>query len=208
MIKPSHFKLPGGRSGVLLIHGLTGTPTEMRFVGNGLNRAGFTVHGMQLAGHCGDASDLLATGWRDWYASACEAAEELRSRVDHLFVAGLSMGALLALMLAIDRPGEVDGLGLFGTTFFYDGWTIPPIARLSFLLPLATVSASGARARSSKAIPTGSRTTGCASASRAACLPATARPLACPEILGCRWPNCSDSPRAYVIASIACMPHV
>ncbi|MGA9341249.1 MAG: alpha/beta fold hydrolase [Rhodanobacteraceae bacterium] len=138
MIKPSHFKLPGGRSGVLLIHGLTGTPTEMRFVGNGLNRAGFTVHGMQLAGHCGDASDLLATGWRDWYASACEAAEELRSRVDHLFVAGLSMGALLALMLAIDRPGEVDGLGLFGTTFFYDGWTIPPIARLSFLLPLAT----------------------------------------------------------------------
>ena len=138
MIKPSHFKLAGGRSGVLLIHGLTGTPTEMRFVGNGLNRAGFTVHGMQLAGHCGDEADLLATGWRDWYASVCEAADDIRAQVDRLFVAGLSMGALLALMLASDRPGDVDGLGLFGTTFFYDGWTIPPIARLSFLLPLAT----------------------------------------------------------------------
>ena len=60
MIKNVSFHLPGGRNGVLLIHGLTGTPTEMRFVAKGLNRNGFTVHGMQLAGHCGDEADLLA----------------------------------------------------------------------------------------------------------------------------------------------------
>jgi len=138
MIKPSEFQLAGGRSGVLLIHGLTGTPTEMRFVGNGLNKAGFTVLGMQLAGHCGDTSDLLATGWKDWYASVVAAADRLREQVDHLFVAGLSMGAVLALKLAIDRPRDVDGLGLYGTTFFHDGWATPPIGRLAFLLPLAT----------------------------------------------------------------------
>jgi carboxylesterase len=135
--KSSEFHLRGGRSGVLLIHGLTGTPTEMRFVGNGLNRAGFSVLGMQLAGHCGDESDLLATGWRDWYASVVEAATRFRAEVDHLFVAGLSMGAVLALKLAIDRPNDVDGLGLYGTTFFHDGWATPPIGRLAFLLPLA-----------------------------------------------------------------------
>lgn len=138
MIKPAEFYLSGGRAGVLLIHGLTGTPTEMRFVGNGLNRAGFTVLGMQLAGHCGDEADLLATGWRDWSASVCEAADRLRAQVDHLFVAGLSMGAVLALKLAIDRPHEVDGLGLYGTTFFHDGWATPAIGRLAFLLPLIT----------------------------------------------------------------------
>ncbi|HKE49715.1 MAG TPA: alpha/beta fold hydrolase [Rhodanobacteraceae bacterium] len=136
MTKPSEFHLAGGRSGVLLIHGLTGTPTEMRFVGNGLNRAGFTVLGMQLAGHCGDEADLLATGWRDWYASVVDAAARLQQQVDHLFVAGLSMGAILALKLAIDRPDEVDGVGLYGTTFFHDGWATPTIGRLSFLLPL------------------------------------------------------------------------
>ena len=136
MIKPSEFHLRGGRSGVFLIHGLTGTPTEMRFVGNGLNRAGFTVLGMQLAGHCGDEADLLATGWRDWYASVVAAAERLQEQVDHLFVAGLSMGAVLALKLAIDRPREVDGLGLYGTTFFHDGWATPLIGRFAFLLPL------------------------------------------------------------------------
>jgi carboxylesterase len=129
------FTLRGGRAGVLLIHGLTGTPTEMRFVAKGLHDAGFTVNAVQLAGHCGDASDLLATGWRDWYESVDAAAARLRREVDHLFVAGLSMGALLALKLAIERPRDVAGVGLYGTTFRYDGWAIPAIARLSFLLP-------------------------------------------------------------------------
>ncbi|HEX7128886.1 MAG TPA: alpha/beta fold hydrolase [Rhodanobacteraceae bacterium] len=136
MIKQADFLLRGGRSGVLLIHGLTGTPAEMRFVGKGLHRAGYTVYGMQLAGHCGSEADLLKTGWRDWRASVQAAADKLMQDVDHLFVAGLSMGAVLALQLAMDRPQDVAGLGLYGSTFFYDGWTIPKMARLSFMLPL------------------------------------------------------------------------
>ena len=86
MIQQTDFFFEGGRSGVLLIHGLTGTPMEMKLLGKGLNRAGFTVHGMQLAGHCGDVEDLLATGWHDWYASVEKAADALREKVDHLFV--------------------------------------------------------------------------------------------------------------------------
>jgi carboxylesterase len=136
VIQQTDFFFEGGRSGVLLIHGLTGTPMEMRLLGKGLNRAGFTVHGMQLAGHCGNVEDLLATGWRDWYASVEQAADELLGKVDHLFVAGLSMGALLALKLAADRPRQVAGVGVYGATFSYDGWSIPWLARLSFLLPL------------------------------------------------------------------------
>lgn len=136
MIKQADFLLRGGRAGVLLIHGLTGTPAEMRFVGKGLHRAGYTVYGMQLAGHCGSEADLLKTGWRDWRASVQASADKLSAEVDHLFVAGLSMGAVLALQLAIDRPDQVAGLGLYGSTFFYDGWTIPKMARLSFMLPV------------------------------------------------------------------------
>lgn len=137
MIRKTDFYLEGGPLGVLLIHGLTGTPMEMRLLGKGLHGAGFTVHGMQLAGHCGDTDDLLATGWRDWYASVEAAADALRGKVDRLFVGGLSMGALLALKLAADRPGQVAGVGVYGATFRYDGWSIPWLARLSFLLPFA-----------------------------------------------------------------------
>src|SRR5690242_2683976 len=146
MIQPTDFMLEGDRRGVLLIHGLTGTPMEMRLLGKGLNSAGFTVHGMQLAGHCGDTDDLLATGWRDWYASVERAADALRAKVDHLFVGGLSMGALLALKLAAERPQQVAGVGVYGATFRYDGWSIPWSARLSFLLPLVKALGFG-RAR-------------------------------------------------------------
>ncbi len=132
---PNEFFLPAGRSGVLLIHGLTGTPSEMRFVGKGLHQRGFTVYGMQLAGHCEDENALVATSWRDWYASVENAAARMRLQVDQLFVAGLSMGAVLALHLAASQPESLAGIALYGTTLTYDGWAIPRIARLSFLLP-------------------------------------------------------------------------
>jgi len=137
MIDNVEFLFEGGRSGVLLIHGLTGTPAEMRLLGKGLNRAGFTVHGMQLAGHCGSEEDLLATDWMDWYASVEQAADALHRRCDHVFVAGLSMGALLALMLAAEQGERIAGVGVLGVTFRYDGWSIPWLGRLSFMLPLA-----------------------------------------------------------------------
>jgi carboxylesterase len=131
-----HFQGHNGR-GMLLIHGLTGTPLEMRLLGKGMNNAGFTVHGVQLAGHCGTVDDLLATRWQDWYGSVERAAEKLSREVDHLFVGGLSMGAMLALKFAADQPRRVAGVGVYGATFRYDGWAIPPLARLTFMLPLA-----------------------------------------------------------------------
>jgi carboxylesterase len=137
MIKKADYWMPGGPEGVLLIHGLTGTPAEMRFVAKGLNARGFTVYGMQLDGHCGNEDDLLATGWKEWTASVDQAATRLAQSVDRLFVGGLSMGALLALHLAARRPNAVLGVALYGTTFRYDGWAIPAVARLSFLLPWA-----------------------------------------------------------------------
>ena len=141
MIQNGAFRYEGGRSGVLLIHGLTGTPTEMRRVGKGLNRAGFSVYGMQLAGHCGDANDLIKTGWRDWYASVEAAAESFRHEVDHLFVAGLSMGAVLSLKLAAEKPDWIKGVGVYGATFRYDGWAVPWYSR--FAAPLSMLCKLG-----------------------------------------------------------------
>jgi carboxylesterase len=130
------FRFDGGREGVLLVHGLGRTPDEMRLLGKGLNRAGFTVVGVQLAGHGGGEDELLASGWKDWYASVESAADELRGQVDRVFVAGASMGSLLALRLAAVRPDWVAGVGVYGATFRYDGWSAGWAARVAFLLPL------------------------------------------------------------------------
>lgn len=127
------FRYGDGDAAVLLIHGLTGTPVEMQAVGRGLAAKGFSVYGMQLPGHCGSELDLLETGWRDWYRGVETAWQEVASRHADVFVAGLSMGALMAMHLSAQYPGRIRGLGLYSTTLVYDGWAIP---KLAFLLPL------------------------------------------------------------------------
>lgn len=128
--KDHSFTIPGGRTGVLLVHGLCGTPTEMRFIANGLARAGYTVHCPQLAGHCGSEDDIKATTWQDWYRSAEEGLALLSGICDRVIVGGLSTGAVLALLLAARHPGKVAGLTLYSPTLWLNGRHIPWYARL------------------------------------------------------------------------------
>ena len=115
----------GGPVGFLLIHGLGGTPAELRFVGIGLSRAGYTVRCPQLAGHCGTFEELRATGWQDWYATVKAAHDELLETCERVIVGGLSMGAILALHLAAERPDKVFATTLFAPTLKLDGWGVP-----------------------------------------------------------------------------------
>ncbi|MDR1084043.1 MAG: alpha/beta fold hydrolase [Deltaproteobacteria bacterium] len=124
---------PGGPIGVLLIHGLTGTPAELSAIAKDLNRYGFTVLCPLLAGHCRSEAELLKTGWRDWYASVETAWQAFSRQSEAVFVGGISAGAVLSLYLAQRHPGQVRGLGLYSTTLRWDGWSIP---KFSFLLPL------------------------------------------------------------------------
>ncbi|WP_407714781.1 alpha/beta hydrolase [Comamonas testosteroni] len=139
-VTPHEFVMPGegrnARTGVLLIHGLTGTPAEMRLLAKGLNKQGFTVYGVQLAGHCGSMEDLVAARWTDWLASVESGLQRFSLHVDHVVVGGLSMGALLSLAVAERHPDKVAGVCALSTTFRYDGWSIPAYTRLAFLLPL------------------------------------------------------------------------
>lgn len=118
------------KTGVLLVHGLCGTPTELRFVANGLMRAGYEVVCPTLAGHCGTHADLTATTWQDWYASAEAALLELAERCDRVIVGGLSTGAVLGLMLAARHPDKVSGLTLYSPTLWLNGRRVPWYAGL------------------------------------------------------------------------------
>lgn len=122
--------LPGGRVGVLLIHGLGGTPVELRFVARALAKAGHTVLTMQLAGHCGTPEELRRSTWQEWYASVEAAHEQLKAHCDVVVAGGLSMGAILALRLAQQRPAGVQGLLLFAPTLKLDGWSMPWYSRV------------------------------------------------------------------------------
>jgi carboxylesterase len=117
--------LQGGRVGVLLIHGLGGTPVELRFIAQALARAGYSVYCCQLAGHCGTPEELRRSTWHDWFASVEAAHEKLAENCDVILAGGLSMGGVLALHLAQKRPAGVHGLLLFAPTLKLDGWSMP-----------------------------------------------------------------------------------
>jgi carboxylesterase len=128
------FVLGEGPVGILLIHGLTGTPTELRQVAKGLAKAGnCTVYVPTLAGHCGDNSDLQATGWLDWYEGVRKTFVQVKQRHEQVFVGGLSMGAVMSMYVASEHPGQVAGLLMYSTTLKYDGWSIN---KMAFITPL------------------------------------------------------------------------
>jgi len=129
-------RLSGGRLGFLLIHGLGGTPLEMRYVAQGLAHAGHTVHVPQLAGHCGSSEDLRATRWLDWYGSVEDEHDRLKDRCDSVVVGGLSMGAILALHHAAGHPHDVAALALYAPTLWLDGWGVPWYAPLFQLVKM------------------------------------------------------------------------
>lgn len=133
-------RFDGGPVGILLIHGLGGTPVEMRYVANGLARAGHTVHVPQLGGHCGTIDELRASRWEDWYAAVEREHAMLRETCDLVIVGGLSMGALLALHHAARYPHEVDGTLLYAPCLWLDGWAMPWYGSLAALLKQRSVA--------------------------------------------------------------------
>jgi carboxylesterase len=67
---------------------------------------------VRVAGHDTTVDDLARTSWLDWDRSAARGADALLQATPRIVAVGLSMGALLAMRLAVARPAQVAGLVL------------------------------------------------------------------------------------------------
>lgn len=114
------FYWKGGPVGILLLHGMTATTAEVRPLAKWLHERGFTVAGPLLPGHGTTPADLSRTKWTDWAGAADDAYQYLSISVEHVFVAGSSMGGLLALYLASQHP-DICGLLLYAPAFHIPG---------------------------------------------------------------------------------------
>ena len=95
--------------GFLALHGFTGNPSSMRGFAQAMAGAGFHVELPRLPGHGTTVDDMKRTRWDDWTAAVAAAHERLAARAGDLIVGGQSMGAALALWLALHHP-ELAGL--------------------------------------------------------------------------------------------------
>ncbi|GAP08558.1 MAG TPA: hypothetical protein DEQ80_08210 [Anaerolinea thermolimosa] len=94
----------GGRVGILLLHGFTATPYEVRPAAERLARLGYSVAGPCLPGHATRPEDLNRVRWQDWVETAGQAYRALQGECEKVVVGGESMGAVVALYLATQHP--------------------------------------------------------------------------------------------------------
>jgi carboxylesterase len=109
--------------GILLVHGFTGAPKEMRWMGEYLHQQGFTVLGIRLAGHATRPEDMLRSNYTDWLASVEDGFHLLSGAVKNVYMMGLSMGGILTLTTVAYLP--VKGLVTMSTPY-----SLPPDPRL------------------------------------------------------------------------------
>jgi len=98
------FYFPGGPIGCLLVHGFTGSPKEMRWMGEYLSQRGYSVLGIRLAAHATRPDDMLRARWQDWFASVEDGWHFLSKSCKQTFLAGLSMGGALCLLAGTQFP--------------------------------------------------------------------------------------------------------
>lgn len=119
----------------MLLHGLTGCPAELAYVAHWLRtRARYHVSCPRLVNHGQPMAVLARTRWHELVDSArgafLEARAAARSEGVPLVVGGLSLGAVLSLIIAAEYPDDVAGVACLAPTLFYDGWSVPWYHRL------------------------------------------------------------------------------
>ncbi len=126
-----HISTP--QEAVLLFHGMTGSPFELKKYGQYLYSLGYDVYAYCLSGHGDYVSEIKEVTYTDWLNDAYSQFENLSLKYKHVFVGGLCLGAVLCLAISIKYQNRVAGVISLSTTLFLDGWRMP---WYSFLLPI------------------------------------------------------------------------
>lgn len=113
--QPFYFPGTNGKA-VLLIHGWTSVPYEVRRLGKYLNENGYTVSAPMLSGHGTVPKDLENVGWEKWLEDVRREYARLKAGHEKVFVAGTSIGGNLAAILAVKNP-EISAVVLMATPY-------------------------------------------------------------------------------------------
>lgn len=119
---------------VLLFHGLTGSPFEMKKYGDFLFKNGYDVFCYSFPGHGERISEIETVTWQDWCDFAQKKYDILRKNYNQFFVSGLCLGAAMSVYLG-EHNKDITGIVALSTTLFLDGFCIPwTISLLPFAL--------------------------------------------------------------------------
>ncbi len=90
-----------GNKAILLIHGFTGIPYEMKYLADKIyENTDYTIYVPRLPGHGTNTKDFKESSANDWLRKSYDSYLELKSDYDSVSVIGLSMGGLISLLIA------------------------------------------------------------------------------------------------------------
>jgi carboxylesterase len=98
------FEMGQGDRAVMLVHGIAGSPAQVRTLGEFLAGEGLKVYAPLLPGHGTHHSNLYFIGWREWYDHVVVEYQRLCKLHSEVYVIGFSLGAALSLRLAAEFP--------------------------------------------------------------------------------------------------------
>ena len=129
--EPFFFPGENNRPGCLLIHGFTGAPTEMRWMGEYLNEQGYPCLGVRLAGHGTRPEDMVHSRYTDWMLSVEDGYHLLRGVTERIYLIGLSMGGMLSLLMAtkLNVVGVIAMSTPYHIPYDYPAWTMKLISK-------------------------------------------------------------------------------
>ena len=89
---------------VVLIHGFTGSPSELQLLAEALNSEGYGVEVPLLMGHGTNLNELMGVHPQQWIDPLDALINRLLSEGQKVVVGGLSLGSILSLQLALRYP--------------------------------------------------------------------------------------------------------
>ena len=110
------FTLGTGDRACLLVHGIAGSPAQMRTLGEELAASGLTARGLLLPGHGARPEDMHGIVWQDWYERVHEEYQALKETHEEVSLIGFSIGAAISAHYAAHNP--VDKLALLNVPLF------------------------------------------------------------------------------------------
>ncbi len=130
----SFFIAGSSQQALLLLHGFTASPSEVRPTAEILNSCnGCSISSILLPGHGTTPEDLNAVCWQDWYQAVEEELKTLLASYQQVFIGGLSMGGLLALHAGVNLPG-LAGVIAMNAPIYYHYAVIPILSNLAGMM--------------------------------------------------------------------------
>ncbi|QWD15292.1 alpha/beta fold hydrolase [Polynucleobacter paneuropaeus] len=106
---------------VVLLPGLCGSELEMGAIPRLLKQSNHTYTIPRIKGY---SAHTGLTGYQEWIDGVDQFVTDLSQTHDSISIAGLSMGATLALAVA-EQNSKVHSLVILSPVFLFDGWSVP-----------------------------------------------------------------------------------